>query len=665
MPPTRPAPAPARPSAGPPRVRRRAARVLALAAAVSLLATGSATAGGDRWSAGAAMSLAREAAIVEPLGGGDVLVAGGVVEDGSSPVGSGLTTSVERYDAAADEWVATSPLPGPRLGAASAPLPGGRVLVVGGHEDGVTALGTLVFSASSGEWTPAGDVLDAADYGNAAALPDGRVLVAAGIHQGTAEYYPRGTHVYDPVDGARGSWTSAGDLATGRRRATMTVLPDGSALLVGGYDSHQLLASAERWDPRSAAWRPAGAMPTARWGASAVALRDGRVLVVGGRAADGPSAAAEIYDPADSFWYRTSDLTVPRANAGIALLADGRVLVTGGSDGTAGTSTSEIYDPERGTWTTAGPLASGRRWLRLLPGPDAQVRAVGMDASTELFVPATTRTAVRQELGDQTVGRRSATVHVPVRNTGAVPLRVDGATVVGADADDFSLVDDDCRGRAVPAGATCTVAVRFRPTALGERTAAIALDDNTDADAIALSGTGLPAPGDGAPGSPGPAGPAGPAGSDGADGRPGAVGMRGPAGDPGIPGPAGSPGPVGAPGPAGATGPRGPAGPVGLRGPRGASGVYRCRPRRGAGRYPVACFVTVPADRKARRVRVVVTRDGRALARVARTIRGGARRVPLPAGATARPGAYRVRVTIDRGRHARTTMEGRFTIRAR
>jgi hypothetical protein len=78
------------------------------------------------------------------------------------------------------------------------------------------------------------------------------------------------------------------------------LLPDGSALVVGGSDhTGRLLASAESFDPIAGQWSDAPGLGTARSGHTATVLRDGRVLVVGG--AGGPVdshgllASAELY----------------------------------------------------------------------------------------------------------------------------------------------------------------------------------------------------------------------------------------------------------------------------------------------------------------------------------------------------------------------------------
>jgi hypothetical protein len=180
---------------------------------------------------------------------------------------------------------------------------------------------------------------------SAVTLDDGRVLVVGGID--SEGDVLRTAEVFDPDSGR---WSSAGSLAKARAGFTLTLLPDGSVLAVGGdpggsWASDKPLASAERFDPSSGTWSPAASMATPRTLHVAALLEDGRVLVAGGndRALkpgrtldDGfppPTTSAEIYDPVTDSWTATTPMKSPRAAAAAATLADGSVLVAGGYSG--------------------------------------------------------------------------------------------------------------------------------------------------------------------------------------------------------------------------------------------------------------------------------------------------------------------------------------------
>lgn len=122
----------------------------------------------------------------------------------------------------------------------------------------------------------------------------------------------------------------------------------------------------------------------------------------------------------------------------------------------------------------------------------------------------------------------SAAQTVTITNTGGMPLDIRRIELTGTDADDFIVAGDDCRGRMLPAGydATCTVRVRFAPTAAGGRSATLRVTDQWgESIAVSLSGTGgdLPA---------GPTGATGPPGAQGPTGPQGPTGQQGPAGSP-------------------------------------------------------------------------------------------------------------------------------------
>ena len=105
------------------------------------------------------------------------------------------------------------------------------------------------------------------------------------------------------------------------------------------------------------ATEPASPMATARTGHVLVALPDGRALVAGGfpPSSGAAVASAEIYNPATAAFTTTGSMATARANPAAALLADGRVLVVGGTpfnqSPPADVATAEIYSPTTGTWT--------------------------------------------------------------------------------------------------------------------------------------------------------------------------------------------------------------------------------------------------------------------------------------------------------------------------
>ena len=95
---------------------------------------------------------------------------------------------------------------------------------------------------------------------------------------------------------------------------------------------------------------------------------------------------------------------------------------------------------------------------------------------TSLTLPATT------------VGASSAAQSVTVTNTGSANLTVSSATLSGANANDFMVSSNTCG--TVGSGATCAVAVTFKPTAAGTRSATLSFADNAAASPQTVSITG-------------------------------------------------------------------------------------------------------------------------------------------------------------------------------
>lgn len=227
-----------------------------------------------------------------------------------------------------------------------------------------------------------------------------------------------------------------------------------------------------------------------------------------------------------------------------------------------------------------GPL--GLRFPGALNLPASPVRA----GEPFLFAP-------KPSFPTQTAQTIGAARPVTVTNHGDQPLDVEELWVEGANADDFLVSSQSCTRGTVAPGASCSVSIRFAPSAANTvATAALVLSANTAAGehrvGLAASSSGLPIgepgePGfdgvdgldgadgrDGADGADGRDGAAGPRGATGQAGPAGAAGFNGYDGWDGAPGPAGPAGSVGRPGPAGRTGPRGARGPAGRAAARNA-----------------------------------------------------------------------------------------------
>ncbi len=186
-----------------------------------------------QWTRTADMAASRDNHTATLLLDGRVLVAGG--------------DSAETYDPASGQWIATAAMPAPTIGHTATRLLDGRVLLAGSAGGTDASASADLYDPSSGQWAATGAMGEGRISHKATLLPGGRVLVIggtnsvidAGVLKASAELY----------DSATGSWTATASMAIARTGHSVTLLSDGSVLVVGGTDGSGPLTSAERYDP--------------------------------------------------------------------------------------------------------------------------------------------------------------------------------------------------------------------------------------------------------------------------------------------------------------------------------------------------------------------------------------------------------------------------------
>jgi N-acetylneuraminic acid mutarotase len=379
----------------------------------------------NTWTSTGSLANARYLHTATLLKDGKVLVAGGY--------SSSSTTSAELYDPAAGTWSTVGSLAQGRYAHTATLLEDGRVLVTGGNQNGIYLVSCELFTPGTGTWSATGSLALPRGEHSAVRMPDGRVVVVSGNY-GYAE-----TEQYNPTTG---TWSSAGTLATGpgvgraallldtghvlvtggsyagytyasaelygpiepgwertgplgfvRSDFTLTALPDGRAVTMGGSTGmytvtvHDIV---QAYSPSTGTWSWLAPLPQGRYGHSATLLANGRILVAGGSAGSGWVSTAWLYDPTADTWSPTGSLNQARGFHSATLLADGRVLLAGGG----GVATAELYDPATGTFQTTGALGSSRYGhvaVRLADGRVLLAGGYGNDplATAELYDPAT------------------------------------------------------------------------------------------------------------------------------------------------------------------------------------------------------------------------------------------------------------------------------------
>jgi N-acetylneuraminic acid mutarotase len=255
------------------------------------------------------------------LANGKVLFAGGqqMTDEGIA------TAAVDLYDSVSGTWSAAASLPSALVGHTATLLASGKVLVAGGA--GSTAFGVistanaLLYDPVSDAWSATGNLVAPVSNATATLLSNGKVLVVAGSI----------AQLYDPVTG---TWSATGSLATARYAQTATLLSNGKVLVTGGTNgatSDAGLSSAELYDPVAGIWSNTGGLITARYSHTATLLPNGTVLVAGGyNSSLIPLGSAELYDPVAGTWTATGSLLMARVFHAASLLPNGVVLVSGG-----------------------------------------------------------------------------------------------------------------------------------------------------------------------------------------------------------------------------------------------------------------------------------------------------------------------------------------------
>ena len=252
------------------------------------------------WSAGAPMAYPRWYPTATTLPDGRVLVT-----SGSTTCSTCIADVPEVYDPTTNTWIQ---LASARLTLPLYPfmfvLPDGRVLNAGSDE---ASIETRVLDIQAQTWAMVDSV--PVGGGSAAMYLPGRVMKSgspADVDLPSAPSVSQ-TWVIDMTQPSP-AWRETAPMAFPRGHHNLTILPDGTVLVVGGgrttdgVDLTQAVYEAELWSPRTETWSTMARMQVPRlYHSTALLLPDGRVLVAGGgRFAGFPQndqLSAEIYSP--------------------------------------------------------------------------------------------------------------------------------------------------------------------------------------------------------------------------------------------------------------------------------------------------------------------------------------------------------------------------------
>src|SRR5271155_68539 len=356
-----------------------------------------------------AMTTPRANAAAIRLRDGRVLICGGTA---TGQVG-GILASAEIYDPAARTFTPTGSMTVQRAGQTITMLRDGRVLLTGGVQNvGFRSelASAEIYDPASGTFSATCSMSVAREGHTATLLRDGRVLVVGGSDNGTHTLDT--AEVYDPSIGA---FSRAGHLNQPRVAHVAALLGTGKVLIAGGgrggmpsgYISYD---TAELYNPSTRTFSPMLArMNYDRVGAAAVSLNDGRVLIVGGKsgkvmvgmrtlAGMAPLKTAEIYDPEAGVFVATGNMSAPHYLATATMLNNGNVLVVGGwiiqGPAVVGMRDAEVFLTESNVFSQVGQTNVARLTNTATLLPDGEVLVAGgingnslITASVEFYSP--------------------------------------------------------------------------------------------------------------------------------------------------------------------------------------------------------------------------------------------------------------------------------------
>ena len=290
--------------------------------------------GVDQWVRLAPGPLARQEVAVAALDN-SVFVIGGLTA-ASQPA-----SDVQIYDAAADSWMLTTPIPVP-VHHAGAVWVGGKLYVFGGFAGPSSAAidQTFIFDPQSRSWT-AGPTMLETKGAFAIAADNRRVYLIGGV---------RGNIQLASVDEfytSSSTWRVLPSMPTPRNHVVAGIV-GGGILVVGGRDNTtSRLTATEFFDLTTQQWRSLPPMPTGRSG-SAAAVFGSRFYVFGGEvnpsSTSGVFANSEYFDMAEGQWHTALSMEVPKHGTGAAVVGN-RIIIPQGATaaGIGPTSSCEAY----------------------------------------------------------------------------------------------------------------------------------------------------------------------------------------------------------------------------------------------------------------------------------------------------------------------------------
>ena len=186
----------------------------------------------------------------------------------------------------------------------------------------------------------------------------------------------------------------------------------------------------------------------------------------------------------------TNSGTAPLSVNSIALTAPGFTIAHNcpiSLNAGAGCTISVAFAPSAVT-----PFTSAVSVVTNAAGSPHSATLTGTGTAPTPTVPVATLSPLAVDFGMLPLNTTSSVRTVGLSNTGNAPLSISALALAGTNATDFTQTHNGPVGASLAAGATCSISVRFAPTAIGARSATLALTSNASgAVAVDLKGAGI------------------------------------------------------------------------------------------------------------------------------------------------------------------------------
>ena len=351
-------------------------RVTGLALLVAMLLAAGASA--QVWEVTGSLNSGRSYHGVVLLHDGRVLAAGGRTPTAQH------TSSAELFDRRTGIWKATSSMNSPRLYISPVQLLGTQSLVIGGATASESYVSTCeLFDALTETWTYTGSMTCRRNSAVPILLPNGEVLIVGGygrcpLDGGTGDLAE--TELYNPQNG---TWRLTGTMSAGRVGHTVTLLKDGTGVLVVGGRHESAEQTAELYNITTGQWRLVATPTAPHTYHTAGLLHNGLVLVAAGVTGPPYDGRVELYNVTSNTWTITGLMPLnPEQYYSMEILDDGRAIVIGGetilSVGFESLPHVQVYNATTGQWEYTAFLHVARATdLNSVKFPDGSVMIVG------------------------------------------------------------------------------------------------------------------------------------------------------------------------------------------------------------------------------------------------------------------------------------------------